>query len=56
MSAIVLATHARPSYANAIRKELLQSMIPSDLAGGGTGLHHDHAPQTKKGSGTPADA
>jgi hypothetical protein len=25
-------------------KTVLQSMIPSDLAGGGTGLHLDHAP------------
>jgi len=32
-----------------------QSMIPSDLASGGTGFHHDHAHQTK-GSGTPAGA
>ncbi len=40
---IVLATHARPSYANANHKKPPQSTIPSDLAGGGTGFHHNHA-------------
>src|SRR5208283_5915817 len=44
----VLATHARPSFAGTNHKELLQSMIPSDLAGGGTGFRLDHARQTKK--------
>src|SRR5208282_6161875 len=48
ISAIVLATHARPSYAKALRKKPLQSMIPSDLAGGGTGFRLDHAQQTKR--------
>src|SRR5208282_288557 len=40
----ILATHVRPSYADTNRKELLQSMIPSDLAGGGTGFRLDRAP------------
>jgi len=48
ISTIVLATQARPSYANANRKERFQSMIPSDLAGGGTGFHHDHAHYKKE--------
>jgi len=43
----------RPSFANAIRNNVLASLIPSDLAGGGTGFHYDHARQIK-GSGTPA--
>ena len=34
-----------PEFCNGTSKNVLASLIPSDLAGGGTGFHHDHARQ-----------
>ena len=62
ISAIIPATRARPSFADASRKFVPSRMIPSDWAGGGAGFHHDHARRTneateeRKGSGTPRGA
>jgi len=50
---IVLATRARPSFANAIHVSNALSTISSDLAGGGTGPHHDRARQTNKSICSP---